>query len=256
MADCCSSGTCSGHIPLEKIIAECDDLFNQEKKEALGEHLRFWRRRAAEMGDKKGELSLLSEMMGHYRMMRDEARAISAVRDGSALIEELKIPDTASAGTIFINAATALQSFGHSENAMICYRKAESCYLKNLSAADPRFAALYNNMASACIDSGDFEQAEKYYFQAAEILKTTGGSMDLAVTYVNLAQLYDALDPEDDRIGENLDLAFSCFDDTGVSRDGYYAHTCRKCAPAFGFFGRFMDEAELNKRADDFYAGH
>ena len=36
MADCCSSGTWTGHIPLEKVIAECDRLFNQEKKKELG----------------------------------------------------------------------------------------------------------------------------------------------------------------------------------------------------------------------------
>ena len=78
--------------------------------------------------------------------------------------------------------------------------------------------------------------------------------MDLAVTYVNLAQLYDALDPEDEeRIGQNLDAALACLDAPEAERDGYYAHTCLKCAPAFGYFGRFMDEAELEKRADEYY---
>ena len=256
MADCCSSGKCTGHIPLEKVLAECDNLFNQEKKHELGEHLRFWRRRASEMGDKKNELSLLSEMMGHYRMVRDEAKALASVKDGVALISELGISDTVSAGTILINAATALQSFGYAEEAAVYYKQAESCYLKNLPPQDIRFAALYNNMASSCIDQGNFEQAENFYLQAAEILRTANQLMDLAVTFINLAQLYDGLDPEDSKIETYLDQALACFENNAVPHDGYYAHTCRKCASAFGYFGRFADEKELQDKAEKFYAGH
>lgn len=80
--------------------------------------------------------------------------------------------------------------------------------------------------------------------------------MDLAVTFINLAQLYDGLAPEDSNIETCLDKARSCFENDAVPRDGYYAHTCRKCASAFGYFGRFADEKELHKRADIFYAGH
>ena len=256
MADCCCSGSCTGHIPLEKVIAECDRLFNQEKKQELGEHLRFWRRRASEMGDKKSELSLLSEMMGHYRMVRDEAKALAAVRDGTALISELGISDTVSAGTILINAATAMQSFGYAEESSVYYKQAESCYLKNLPPQDIRFAALYNNMASSYIDQGNFEQAENFYLQAAEILKKSGHLMDLAVTFINLAQLYDGFDPQNSKIEVFIDQARGCFENDAVPRDGYYAHTCRKCASAFGYFGRLADEKELQERAENFYAGH
>jgi hypothetical protein len=80
--------------------------------------------------------------------------------------------------------------------------------------------------------------------------------MDLAVTFINLAQLYDGLDPEDSKIETFLNQALACFENNAVSRDGYYAHTCRKCASAFGYFGRFADEKELIKRAEEFYAGH
>ena len=256
MADCCcADGTCRGHIPLEEIIKECDRLFNQENVTALGEHLRFWRRRAVELGDKKGELSVLSELMGHYRMIRNESGAVSAVRDGFALIRELGVESTAGAGTIYINGATALQSFGFSDEAMKHYRKAERCYRENLDPEDERFAGLFNNMASACIDSGDFDAAGEYYFKALQILENSGNFMDLAVTYVNLAQLYDGMDPEDEeRINRCLDAAYDCFESGKVPRDGYFAHTCRKCAPAFGYFGRFLDEEKLRQYADEIYA--
>jgi len=257
MADCCSCGNHGEHthIPLADVIKECDRLFNQEKTEELGEYLRFWRRRAAEAGDKKSELSLLSELMGHYRMNGDLERGLPAVREGFALIDELGIGDTAGAGTIYLNGATALQAFGLDGDARKFYQTAERCYRKNLPADDPRFAGLFNNMATSYLDSGDFSGAENCYLKALEILERTGNLMDSAVTCVNLAQLFDARDPEDPKIEEYLDRAMAFFDSPEAVRDGYYAHTCRKCASAFGYFGRFMDEQELNARADRFYAG-
>ena len=257
MADCCSCGNHGEHthIPLADVIRECDRLFNQEKTEELGEYLRFWRRRAAEAHDKKSELSLLSELMGHYRMNGDRDRGLAAVREGFALIDELGIGDTAGAGTIYLNGATALQAFGLAGDARKFYQTAERCYRKNLPADDPRFAGLFNNMATSYLDAGDASGAENCYLKALEILERTGNLMDSAVTCVNLAQLFDARDPEDPKIEEYLDRAMAFFDDPEAARDGYYAHTCRKCASAFGYFGRFMDEQELNARADRFYAG-
>ena len=40
------------------------------------------------------------------------------------------------------------------------------------------------------------------------------------------------------------------------NRNGYYAFTCRKCAPSFGYFGYFVYEKELNERADIIYERH
>ena len=269
---CCSPGgrcACgaSGHrhvhageerprIPLQEVIAECDRLFNAEKSEELGEHLRKWRDRARRMGDRESELSLLSEMMGHYRMAGDYERGMAAVRDGFALMKELDIGGTVSAGTILINGATALQAFGEFEEALERYREAFRCYSANLDPDDWRFAGLLNNMAAAYAASGEFRHAEAYYGKALDILRRTGNRMDAAVTYVNLAQLYDQQDPADPKISGALDSAMACFDDPEAARDGYYAHTCRKCASAFGLFGRREQEAELNRRADAFYEGH
>ena len=48
----------------------------------------------------------------------------------------------------------------------------------------------------------------------------------------------------------------ACFDDPAAIHDGYYAHTCRKCASAFGPLGFPEVEEELNWRADEYYAGN
>ena len=93
-------------IDLAAVIAECDRLFNANDPAALGEHLRYYRALAAENADWESELSILNELMGHYRMAGNRTAALAAVRDGLALISELDISGTVSCGTILINAAT------------------------------------------------------------------------------------------------------------------------------------------------------
>lgn len=246
----------SGQVPLDRIIDECDRLFNTGDLPAVGVHLRKWLDKAAEIGDTASELTILSELMGHYRMMNDPERGLEAIKRGYPLISRLGIEGSVSAGTILINGATALQAFGFAEESLKSYIEACRCYSENLDHSDNRFAGLYNNMASAYADTGETEKAEKYYLMALDILKANRNLMDLAVTYVNLAQLYHRRDSSDLLIGVCLDCSMDCFNFPDAVRDGYYAHTCRKCAPAFTLFGRKEDTDELNRRADVFYAGN
>lgn len=240
-------------IPLAKVIAECDALFNAEKIEELGSHLRRWLAEARAIEDRQSELSLLSELMGHYRMTGDKERGLQAVRDGFRLLAELGIGGSVSAGTILINGATALKEFGETEEALARYADAFRCYDNHLDPNDWHFASLLNNMAAAYAEAGDVERAEAHYGKALDVLAACGNRVDAAVTHVNLAQLRHQIDPEDERIAEDLERALECLNDPEVKRDGYYAHTCRKCASAFGFFGWFRDEADLNKRAGAIY---
>lgn len=243
-------------LNIREIIAGADRLFNNGKTEELGGYLRRWRAAAAECGDKAAELSILSELMGHYRMAGDKERGLEAVQSGFALIEKLGISDTAAAGTIRLNGATVLQAFGMIGEALEHYRKVMECYNRNLPAGDQRFAGLFNNMASAYAAVGDLKTAEDHYLKALELLKQHGQIMDQAVALVNLARLYAAADPGDELVKISLECAMECFNSPEIPRDGYYAHTCRKCASAFGELGSIEDEKILNMRADKYYAGN
>jgi tetratricopeptide (TPR) repeat protein len=245
-------GNCK-RIDLAAVIGECDRLFNSNDPQALGEHLRYWRKQAAQAGDLESELSILNELMGHYRMQGDRERGLSAVDDGIKLIKILNIAGTVSCGTILINAATALLSFGENDRAQRYYSEAARCYSDNLDPADARFAGLFNNMAAAHLAQGETRHAEVYYRKALEILQKCSNKMDAAVTFVNLAQLYYQLDESAECINSELDRAMELFNDPAAVHDGYYAHTAQKCAPAFGFFGRETDEEVLMQRAKEFY---
>ena len=73
------------------------------------------------------------------------------------------------------------------------------------------------------------------------------------MTCVNLAQLYARRDPADPVINIMLESAVDCFDSPALKRDGYYAHTCLKCAPAFDDFDRHDDREKLEKYAAEVY---
>lgn len=258
MGQCaCGDGncSCSQRIPLEEIIARCDELFNAEKSAELGEFLRHWRQEARKLKDLKGELSILSELMGHYRMNNDPQRGIEAVESGIGLIKKLGLSGELSAGTILLNGATALQSFGKVEQALSLYAESARIYERHLAPEDWRFAGLYNNMAAAYSEKGEYKLAEKCYLRALDVLKSCGNLPDSAVTCLNLAQLYRLWNNDAVLIEGMLECARECFDAPDLPRDGYYAHTCRKCASGFGALGRKDIEEELNKRADDYYAG-
>lgn len=103
-----------------------------------------------------------------------------------------------------------------------------------------------------------FGEARENYEKAISLLKNKGVFGELAVTYVNLAQLaYDEAQQSggecDDEVDKLLELAYACLDENGLERNGSYANICRKCATAFEFFGYFMQKSELEARAKEIY---
>ncbi len=234
-------------LDLKPVLGTYDSLMQSGRQKEAGQTLRAALSRARETGDRRAELTLWSELMGFFRQTGEEARALQAVEKGTALIGELKIAGSVGAGTILINAATALAAFGRTREALRCFEESLRCYRRQLRPDDPRWADLMNNMASAHQAAGEYRRAEAL-LRRALVLLAGGRRMDEAVTRVNLAQLYGLEAPDDLRAGQELALAFDCFEDPSVTWDGSYAHSCRKCAPAFAALGREDLAAELLER--------
>ena len=186
----------------------------------------------------------------------------------------MDLKNSVTSGTTWINAATTLKAFGQPQKALPLYEKAWRAYSGSLDPMDYRFAGLSNNMALAYVDMGEYAHAGNYYEKAMSIMKKLpGGSMEMAVTYVNLACMYDvwvhcsdlegddaAPDDWDERIWDCLDKAMEYLDDPQAKRDGYYAFTCSKCAGTFGYFGQFRRKkswrpGQMRFTADDERAG-
>lgn len=238
---------------MEAFIQELDSLMGQARWDEAEALLLLYKSRATARGDRQTELSLCNELVGFYRQRQKENGFAPHWQRCQQLLEELNVRGV-SRGTILINGATALVSFGKAEEALPFYQEAFGCYLRGLSPEDERFAALFNNMASAFQACGAYERAEEHMKMAMDVLEKKPHHVDVATTWVNLAQLYARWQRPAD-VSAALDRAMERFDDPEVLWNDYYAHTCRKCAGAFAALGQPLRERELLERADMVYEG-
>lgn len=243
-----------GAVSMDELLREYDGLMGRgewEKAEAL---LLLLRSAAEKKGDRRAELTFCSELLGFYRQRSIRAGFDAAWARSLALLDELDV-EPVSRGTILINGATGLSSFGEAEAALPYYQEAYGCYLGRLAPEDERFAALFNNMAAAFQACGAWDRAEEHLRMALSVLEKHPHHLDVATTYVNLAQLCAARDPADGRAEDCLRRALERLDDPEAVWNDYYAHTCRKCAGAFGALGWRETEQDLRERAEMVYEG-
>ena len=224
-------------VPFEKVLERLDEAFAVNDLSAADRILTYWEGEARRMGDAVGLLQLRSEQIGLYRRLRDEERAVTAVYEALGLIDCEGFEENAGIATVIINAATTLCEFGRAAEAYPLYDKAEKIYRSVLPSDDYRMAALFNNRA-ACEESLDAE---------------------LAVSYVNLAQLHEVMYEQDDErdalIARELEEAWEILTGRELARDGNFAFVLSKCAPSFTHFGQAERGELLAAEAKKIYEG-
>ncbi len=241
-------------VPIARVIEKLNEFFEKNDLDAVGRTLDYWEREARLLGDERRLLELLNEKIGYYRRINDAQRGLTTVAEAFDIIERVGLEDTISSATVYLNGATTMKAFGKAAEAMKYYDMAKSIYEKSLASNDYKFAAFYNNVASAYIDIGDTDKAEECYLKAVEILKAGRENLgEMAVTYVNMAHLYYDADPFDERIYEIMDKAWECLSSNQNIHNGDFAFLCSKCAPSFGFFGYFNREIELKHITESIY---
>ena len=77
------------HLDIKEIINRCDDFFNAGNTAAAGEFLREKLALARQLQNQGAELTILNELIGHYRMMSDPGRGINAINDAVFLLEKV-----------------------------------------------------------------------------------------------------------------------------------------------------------------------
>ena len=221
---------------MDSIAARADDCMGRGDWDGAERVFLAALAEAEETGDRRAALSLCSELMGFYRQRGDAGKFYPVFDRGMELLGDVR-PGAAARGTILINAATALAAFGAAERALPLFRESESLYAAALDALRRP------------------DEAERYMLRALENQKQRPGDLDLAVTYVNLAQHYAAQDENDARIAACLDKAMERMDSPDAVWEYYYAHTARKIAPALEALGRADAARDLRERADIIYEG-
>jgi tetratricopeptide (TPR) repeat protein len=167
--------------------------------------------------------------------------------------------DSISAGTAFVNAATALNAFGENERSLELFEKARKIY-EAASSTDPALlGGLYNNMALTNASLGRYGEAMALYEKAAAVMRRVpGGHLEEAVTCLNMADTLEkqgGMEENEKRIFSLLDRAQELLEKQGEAPAGYYAFVLEKCAPAFSYYGYFAAARELSEKAEKIYAG-
>lgn len=244
-------------IPITRVIEKLDAHLSRNDTDAARRHLLYWLEEARLGADTDGELSVLNELMGLSRKLGDRENAYKYAADGVALMEHIGLSDHVSGATTYLNAATVYKHFGEAERSLELYRLAQSIYEKELAPDDSRLGGLYNNMGLALAALREYGTALEVFERALGIMCAADETKpEAAITCLNIADLInerDGYEAGEAQISIYLDLAEQYLNAPGIAHDGNYAFVCSKCAPVFGFYGRFACESELNQRAKDIY---
>ncbi len=243
-------------IPIGRVIEKLDYYFAKNDVDGAERHLDYWLKEAENGNDKRGKISILNEQIGLFRKKSNMNDAFSAVSEATELLKELRMEDTVTGGMVYLNAGTAFNAFGLPDEAIGVYQKAKRIFDGNLTHYDKRMGGLYNNAALAYSAVCDYDKAVEFFEKALEVMEYNEGcEPESAITYLNLADLYDACEDSgkvNDCLWKAKELLFS----GNVVPDGNYAFVCEKCAPVFAKYGDGETERELLLRAKRIYEGN
>ena len=220
--------TAKGRIPVKRVIEKADGYFNKNDLAGAKRHLEYWEKEARSLNDNNGELSAINELLGLYRKNGDKDNALRVIDRALILVDKLELKDTVSGATIYLNAATTMKAFGKAEKALPLYEKTLAVYKANLAENDVKFGGFYNNYALALTDAGEFDKAEKCYLSAIKVMeKAENGKPDLAITYVNMAHLFERAE-KTEKITDCIFTAYNLLNDEENGKNGSFAYVLSK----------------------------
>ena len=244
-------------IPQRRVMEKLDEYISRRDYDGAERHLKYWLEEAKMVRDMRGELLVRNELIGHNRKTGDRDGALENAAAAENLVERLGMENTVSAGTTWVNAATACNAFGENGRALVLFEKARNVYEKTAGVSPALLGGLYNNMALTYGALGRYDEALALYEKAFDTMGTmSGGELEQGITCLNMADAYAGklgMEQAESRIFALLDQALALLDTKTTPRDGYYAFVCEKCAPTFDYYGYFAAAEELRERVREIY---
>ncbi len=244
-------------VPQQRIVEKVDEYMSRRDYAAVERHLLYWLEEAKLGHDRKGQLLIRNELVGHYRKVGNKEKAFANAEEALRLIDAIGFAGSISEGTAYVNIATVYNAFGENERSLALFEKARAVYEAIPSVKPELLGGLYNNMALTNVALGRFADAYALYQMAlAAMAKVPNGELEQAITYLNLANAVEAekgLENAEQAIESYLDKAMDLLNTEGILHDGYYAFVCEKCAPTFAYYGYFLAADDLNERAKAIY---
>lgn len=233
---------------IEQVLVQLDELFAKHK---VGQVENFLLRRideASAEGDSASLITLLNEIIGHYREMGEFDKSIAACRQVLMLMNEMGLKGSIAYATTLLNVANACRAAGLLRESMTYYQEVQAAYEKELSPEDFRYASLYNNMSLLFQEMGDFESACDCLERALGIAERyEGARIEVAVTYTNLAASQLKLGRFQEAI-DNLQKAFSIFE-MDEDKDYHYSGALSAMGEAQYLAGNLEESARYYKLA-------
>ena len=244
-------------IPQQRVVQKLDDYMSRRDYDGAERHLLYWLSEAERGNDLRGELLVRNELVGHYRKAGDRDKAFAHAERALALVDELELAGSVSAGTTYVNAATANSAFGEHQRALELFEKAKTVYEAERRTQKHLLGGLYNNMALSCQALGRYDEAFRLYEKAMDAMSGVAyGELEQAITCLNMADAVagrDGIEAGEGQIFALLDRAYDLLQTPDVPHGGYYAFVCEKCAPTFAYYGYFAAAQELEQEAKAIY---
>ena len=251
-------------VPQRRIADKMNEYMSRRDYAGAERHLLYWLAEAELGRDLQGQLMLRNEMVGHYRKTAQREKAMESAGKALELLAELGMEDSISAGTTYVNIATACNAFGEYERSLELFEKARAVY-EGSAYVEPRLlGGLYNNMALTCTALSKYDEALDLYEKAIAVMaKVQDGELEQAITCLNMADAVEAAQQipgiarvrlgsmEPDQLPDPLFLRARALE---RARIGYYAFVCEKCAPVFEYYGYFLTANKLRETAEKIYA--
>lgn len=244
-------------VPQQRIIEKNDEYLAKRDYEGAERHLLYWLEEARLGNDKRGMLVIANELIGHYRKCGNRDKALENVDLALKLLDGLGFDDSPTAGTTYVNCATACNAFSENDRSMGYFEKARKIYENIPGISDTLLGGLYNNMGLCCRALKRYGDARDFFAKATACMeRVENGELERAITCLNAADV--AADEKGLVDGEQeiyalLDRAYDLLKNNNAPRDGYYAFVCEKCAPVFKYYGYFLAAEEFSDIAKKIY---
>ena len=146
-------------MDINQVLKQLDELFAQHQIREVEPFLLEKMEAARRLGDTGAMITLLNELIGHYRETGESEKSIAACKQVLELMDQLELKGSVAYATTLLNVANACRAAGLLRESMIYYQEVKEIYGRELESSDFRYASLYNNMSLLFQEMGDFDSA-------------------------------------------------------------------------------------------------
>ena len=233
---------------IEFVLEQLDSLFSNHQVDRVEKFLTGKIEEAAMEGDKSAVITLMNELIGHFRETGEAEKSVAYCHQVLQLMQKLGLEGTVPYATTLINVANAYRAAGLLRESMAAYQNVKTIYEGNIAYNDFRYASLYNNMSLLFQEMGDYESACDCLERALGIATLYNDArIEVAVTYTNLAASQLKLGRYEEAI-INLKRAFSIFE-MDEDRDYHYSGALSAMGEAQYLAGNLEESARYYKLA-------